>query len=250
MNPQEPMQPQQQSGQPPYGQLPTLNQQPPQGAVGTAQPAPAQPQIEYINGPSSQEREEYSIDYLNRIAPKEQKAVNKFAVIGLIGGVLIAVVFAFILMTSSGAPSPNAQLAAVSGRVATLQSVVTEQQTHLGITQLSEANASLGSSLGTMNTDVTAMMKERKIKTDSAVASKEASYKTKLAKTLDDAYQKGTLDRTYTTQMTYELTVLRSKIANLKKSTTSKSIKEFCDTSTSNVDLILKVYASVDTSKS
>lgn len=262
MNPKDPMQPQQQPQQPSYGGLPPLAQpqastpqpvaQQPQSPYQPAQPQPSteQPQVDYMGDPSQQDRQEYSIDYLNRIAPKEQKTVNKFAVFGLIGGVLLAVIFAVVLMSSSGGPSPNTQLAIVASRVATIQSVVTEQQKHLNSTEMSESNAALGSTLSTMNTDTSAIMKDRKVKADGALTAKEKTYKEKLSKTLNDSYQKGTLDRTYATQMTYELTVLRSQIVKLKKTSTSTSIRTFCENGTKNIDLILKSYASYDTSKS
>ena len=72
-------------------------------------------------------------------------------------------------------------------------------------------------------------MKERKLKTSekSAAAKTEKAYSDELAKTLDDSYQRGTLDRTYTSQMTYELTVLKSKLTKLQRSTKSKELTEF-----------------------
>lgn len=262
MNPQDPMQPQQQPQQPSYGGLPPLSQPQPSASPSVAPRSPSsyqpvqaqasgqQPQVDYIGGPSQQDRQEYSIDYLNRIAPKEQKTVNKFAVFGLIGGLLLAVIFAVVLMSSSGGPSANTQIATVASRVATIQAVVTEQQKHLNSTEMSESNAALGSTFSTMNTDISAIMKERKIKADNALTAKEKAYKEALSKTLNDSYQKGTLDRTYATQMTYELTFLRSQIAKLKKASTSTSIRSFCDNGTENIDLILKSYAAYDASKS
>ena len=194
----------------------------------------------------------YSIDYLNQIAPKEQKTVNRFAVIALIAGVLISALFGMILLSNSGGPSANEQLVPLSLRIATLKSVTASQQKHLNENQINEANAALNSSLTTMNTDIEALMKERKLKTSekSAAAKTEKAYSDELAKTLDDSYQRGTLDRTYTSQMTYELTVLKSKLTKLQRSTKSKELTEFATSASENIDTVLKAYASFEATKS
>jgi len=220
------------------------------------QPAPMpgyQPQAPFTppSGANGQSPE-YSIDYLNQIAPKEQRVVNRFAVFGLIGGGIIAAVFALILITASGGPSANDQLIPISARIATLQSVTKTEQTHLAEDQISQANAALSSSLSSMTTSMNTILTERKLKNDagSSTSKTEKTYATKLTTTLENAYQRGTLDRTYTSQMTYELTVLRSRIAKLKQTTGSKELLSFCDTALSNIDLVLKAYSTFDATKS
>lgn len=261
MNPQEPMQPQQQPQQPTYGGIPPMTppaqpsssmspQHTPMQPIGSQSPQPASPQIDYLGGPSREDRHEYSIDYLNKIAPKEQRNINKFAVFGLIGGVLLTAIFALILMTRSGGPSPNAQLPIVASRINTLQAVTAEQQPHLNVNQISEANAALRTTLSTMNTDITAIMKERKLKADKDLTAKETAYREKLSKSLNDSHQRGTLNRTYTSQMRYELTLLRSQVVTLKKVGSTDAIKKLCNNGIENIDLILKSYASFDASKS
>ena len=96
MNPQGPYEPQQPTtpATPSGGVPPVANngwQQP-----GQAYQAP-QPQT-------------YGVDYLNQIAPKQQKTVNRFAIIAMIGGILIAALFAVVLISSSGGPNVNEQL--------------------------------------------------------------------------------------------------------------------------------------------
>lgn len=195
---------------------------------------------------------EYSIDYLNQIAPKEQRVVNRFAVFGLIGGGIFAAIFALILISTSGGPSANDQLIPISQRITTLQSVTTTEQTHLAEDQISQANAALSSSLSSMTTSMKTILTERKLKDDagSSTAKAEKTYATKLTATLENSYQRGTLDRTYTSQMTYELTVLRSRITKLKQTTGSKELLSFCDTALSNIDLVLKAYSTFDATKS
>lgn len=232
MNPQGPYEPQQPTtpATPSGGVPPVANngwQQP-----GQAYQAP-QPQT-------------YGVDYLNQIAPKQQKTVNRFALIAMIGGILIAALFAVVLISSSGGPNVNEQLPSLSARITTLKEVTGQQQSHLKETAISEANAALSSSLSSMSADIQAIMKDRKIKTStsSSTAKTEKTYSTELAKTLDESYQRGTLDTIYTSQMTYELTVLKSKLNKLKRGTKSTEITTFTDDALKNIDTILKAYSS------
>ncbi|NCU38337.1 hypothetical protein EOL96_04755 [Candidatus Saccharibacteria bacterium] len=203
------------------------------------------PQPQPLGSPAQSEQQApqtYGIDYLNQIAPPTQKRINKFAVFGLIGGVLAAVVFAVILIANSGGPDLSTQAKAISGRIATLQSVTDAQQPRLKETALNEANATLSTALSSMETEFAALLKERKITTKSVVST-EKTYAATLTKKLDDSYQRGTLDRTYPSQMTYELTLLRSKIKKFDQTANSKSIGEFSDTAITNIDAILAAYA-------
>lgn len=251
MNPQDPYKP----------QPPTPGNGPTPATPGSWQPsgAPAAPSsyttqqapADFTPNPAVNEAN-YSIDYLNQIAPKETKAVNRFAVIALIAGVLISALFGMIIISNSGGPSANEQLPPLSLRITTLKSVTAAQQKHLNENQINEANAALNSSLTTMSADLQVIMKDRKLKSSekSASAKAETTYSEALSKTLDDSYQRGTLDRTYTSQMTYELTVLKSKLATLKRSTRNKELTEFATSSTADIDTVLKAYSSFEATKS
>lgn len=246
-NPQQ-QPPQQSGGVPPVP--PTGWQQPPaQPQAASGQPAPGyQSSQEFTPNTPGMTAANYSVDYLNQIAPKEQKTVNRFAVIALIGGILISALFAIILLSSSGGPNANEQLSPIASRITTLKSVTEAQQPHLRETKLSEANAALGSSLATMNTEIQAILKERKIKSNdkSATGKKETAYSEKLSTTLDQSYQRGTLDTIYTSQMSYELTVLKSKLTKLKRSTKSESLTTFVDNGIANIDTVLRAYEAAD----
>lgn len=218
-----------------------------------AQTAPQQPQLTTPLPDASQQltpqqRQEYSIDYLNEIAPKQQKTVNKFAVFGLIGGVLLAVVAAVAMLASSGGPDLKTQAKDIQGRIATIQAVSDAQQAHLKEPVLSEANATLSTTLSSMSTEFTALLKTRKIVVTKSVLPAEKTYAETLTKKLDDSYQRGTLDRNYPTQMTYELTILRSKIRKFRSEASSKTVSAFCDTATKNIDTILGAYTKYNAS--
>ena len=233
--PQPSAYPQQPSQQPP-APVPVPTDTP------VVQPAP----LSSVPHPGYEPRDEYSIDYLNQIAPTQQKPVNRLAVFGLIGGILAAAAIAVVLLTSSGGAPPSTQMQQTLARIGTLQTVADAQQKHLAENDINQANATLSSALSSMKTDLTAIMKTKGVKVadkKSASTTTETAYLTKLQKKLDDSYQRGTLDRTYTSQMTYELTLLRSKLKKLQTSGDSKSLTTFCKSAIENIDAILKAYA-------
>ena len=251
--PQEnPSFPQPSSSTNPYAQ--TYDAPSAQPAENTSQFEP-QPQIQPLtplNGASDSASvpDDYTtVDYLNRIAPQEQKTINRFAVFGLIGSVLVSVILVFVMMMSSQGPSVNELIPPISKRIDTLATVAKAETTKLTQNEIVEANASLSSSLNSMKAQLDAIIKERKIKATGS-SSTEKAYLENLQKKLDDSYQKGTLDRTYTTQMTFELSSLKSQINKLKRTSKNKSITEFCDSAITNIDTILAAYGKFEGSKS
>ncbi|MEO8691404.1 MAG: hypothetical protein ABI397_01310, partial [Candidatus Saccharimonas sp.] len=63
-----------------------------------------------IENPSA----DFNVDYLNKIASDPQKSVNKFAVLGLIGGVVIAAIVGFILMAAPKTDSADSLILPIS----------------------------------------------------------------------------------------------------------------------------------------
>lgn len=218
----------------------------PQPATPQATPAP----LSSAQFPDVQPPSDFPVDYLDQIAPQQQKTVNKFAVFGLIGGIITATIVAFVLLTSTGNEPPAAQMQQALDRINTLQKVASAQQRHLTENDLSQANATLDSALGSMATDLTALMKSKGVKVSTGKSTKTAKaevvYLAALQKKLDDAYQRGRLDRNYTSQMRYELTILDSKLTKLRISGKSKSITEFCTAASANIAAILRAYDAYD----
>lgn len=251
--PQFQSEPQSQPAQQPIHQSYTSEYQQQQFSQPYQQPVnTSQPSVDYGNQPTDQQREQFSIDYLNKIAPKEQKTVNKFAVFGLIGAVLISAIFAVVLMSQSSGPDIKSFIPKLAARVQTLQTVTTNQQPHLTDNSISEANASLSSALDTMDAELQSLMKAGKLKplSDKSSVASEKSYLDDLNKKLDDAYQKGTADRTYTAQMTYELSILRGQMVKFKKLSNNSQVSTFCDNSIKSLDITLKSLSTSTTSKS
>lgn len=234
----------------PQPQSSTQPSQPLTQPVAAIAPAPQQSSLDnpFNDSPTGQDTKQFSVDYLNQIAPQEQRTVHRFAVFGLIGGVLFALAIAFFLIINSGGPNFTDQAKSIQARIGTLQTVTDAQQDHLKDSKLVEANATLTTTLKSMDTDLGALMKARGLKLSDnqikALKKSENGYQTTLSKKLDDAYMRGSLDRTYVTQMNYELTLLRGKLTKLKATSNSKSIDEFCVTGVKNIDVILASYNS------
>ncbi len=163
---------------------------------------------------------------------------------------VFAVVF---MMINAGGPDFSEQAKTIQVRINTLATVTAAQQNHLKENDVAQTNATLNSALTTMNTDLTTLMKERGMNVtkdaNKTLTASEKAYGATLAKKLDDSYQRGTLDRTYATQITYELTLLRSKLNKLKTTSNSKSVDTFCDASIANIDITLKSLANFDATK-
>ena len=221
--PQQPAYPQQTSSlaanQP--DQLPQINQTAPSYDTGP------QPLSTFPVYASSSDDDYNTVDYLNRIAPQEQHTINRIAIFALIGTVIASVIIILILIINPGASDANSLIQPIRDRTDTLNKVVDENEGRLTQTEIAEAR-------------LDAIIKERKIQKKSS--STEKSYLEALQKKLNDSYQKGKLDSSYATAMTYELTILKSQLNKLKKVSDSKSIRSFCDESINNIDVILKAY--------
>lgn len=194
---------------------------------------------------------EYNVDYLNSIAPRPQKKLSNGAVFGMIGGLLVAVIVAFIAISSPKGPTLDTLLPQVEGRIATLKSVTDDQSKRLSSNDITTINATLNSTLYTMDADISGIIKDQKLGKNATKdqLNAEKSYAAKLTKTLDDAYQRGTLDRTYDTQMIYELTILGNQINKVRGLTKNQATRDFCDNAIKNINLTLEALNKFDGSK-
>ncbi len=270
-NPAQPAQPAPGSGQLPAPQL----AQPGTGDFGTQQPVPQaastqpqpnlqQPQPQPHLQPQPQplgslqydapKDEVYAADYLDQIAPPQQKAANRVAIFGLIGGALTLVALAFMVISSLQPPSFASLALPLQARIATLQEVTKAQNNRLSDNMLNNTNSTLNSTLGTMNTDFNAILAEKKIKSGDDQKKKlkrsETAYMAELSTGLESDYQRGALDRTYTNKMTYELTTLKTMLTRLKANTKDSATKKFIDEALTNIDMVLKIYDNFAATKS
>lgn len=243
MQPQNQPQPEQ-----PFAPQPTQGQPPVQGTYAS-QPAPYVQQPAPAQAPNAPEQ--FTVDYLNQIAKNTPvKKASPLVVFGLIGGILIFVIgIMFFLIQSAAPPDVSTQVTALQARLDTLSKVTTEQGKHLTQNELSGINSTLGASLTSMTTDLSAYAKLRGIKSSSKATSTETAYYTALSKKLDDAYLLGTLDRTYSTEMTYQLSILKSKMLRIKTAANSKTYNDFYTPSATSIDTVSKLLSAFQSTK-
>ena len=171
----------------------------------------------------------------------------------MIIAVIVVAIFAVILFSGGGTPDFSRQAKTVQARLATLQSISKTQQKNLKENDISSMNATLSTSLGSMDASLTQLLKTKGIKpstsTTSEVAKAEKIYSEKLANKFNDAYLTGTLDRSYATEMVYQLTILKSQMQKLKTVSNSKSVGDFYTTNSATLDFAIKQFSEFAASK-
>lgn len=264
MQPQNPFQPQQnQSPQPPYqgpaGQYPPVAapapasdpyQQPAQN-FGNPQQQPSPVQQSYatqsaFSAPGTEPLNnvnQYPVDYLNQIAtPIPVKKLSPLLVLGLIGGILLITGLAlFMLIKSTAPPDVGTQLYALQARLDTLNNITNATGKRLTQNNLSSINSTLGTTITSMQANLKTYMDARGYKNATGIAAAkkvEKSYADKLSQTLNDAYLTGTLDRSYSSEITYQLSILKSKLQKIKAAANSKSFTEFYDKNIPSLDMV------------
>ena len=203
-------------------------------------------------GAASEPDTSFPVDYLNEIAPKPQPVqMNRFAVFGLIGGVLL-LAFSVVMMMVNSQPNYTKQAQSTLARIETLQAATKEQQSRLTENELSSMNTTLTTSLGSMGTELKSSLKDAKIKTELVGDAKktEKAYSDKLSKTLEDAYLTGSLDRVYAREMSYQLSILKSYLQKLKTASGNrKAIADYVATNSKTLDAATKSFSNFTSTK-
>ena len=203
-------------------------------------------------GAASEPDTSFPVDYLNEIAPKPQPVqMNRFAVFGLIGSVLL-LTFAIVMMMVNSQPNYTKQAQTTLARIETLQAATKEQQSRLTENELSSMNTTLTTSLGSMGTELKSSLKDAKIKTELVGDAKktEKAYSDKLSKTLEDAYLTGALDRVYAREMSYQLSILKSYLQKLKTASGNrKAIADYVATNSKTLDAATKSFSNFTSTK-
>lgn len=240
MNPEQPSQPNQQ-----YQPNPALAPDTP----------PAQPLSQFSSPAPAPSPNQFPVDYLNQIAaPVAQKKISPIILFGGIGAFILIAIGALLLIAAvSSPPNFTAQARTIQARLATLETVTDQQQKRLQQNQLSSMNTTLSASLLSMDADLVTILTARGLKSTDATLTTakntEKVYLTTLTSTLNDSYLTGTLDRTYASQMTYELTILESKFQSLKSSANSTSVTDFYNRNIPTLNTAIDSFSSFTNSK-
>jgi Tfp pilus assembly protein PilV len=204
--------------------------QPPAQPTPPSSVPPAQPQ--------------YSIDYLNQIAPAPQKKpLGSRLFVVLIGGgaLLILIIGALSLLGGGGGPTRDMQTFAA--RVQTLEKITASAQKNIKSNDLRSTNSNLNIFL--TNTDHSMIDPLGKAgitvtKIDKTVTAAESGDA--LSAKLEDARLNAVFDRTYSREMSYQLEALRTLMNTIYLSTKSKSMKSFLKTTNESLVPIKKQF--------
>lgn len=180
---------------------------------------------------------QYSIDYLNQIAPQEKKPglSNKLFLFIAGGGLLLAIVVGILALSSSGT-GPTQKMQTLAARLTTLQTISDKAQKNIKSGDLRSSNSSLTIFLTNANHDIVTPFKNNGVdikKIDKKITTQEAG--TDLIKKLDDARLNAIYDRTYASEMSYQLQTVAALMTDLYKNTKSKSLKDFLVTTDNNL---------------
>ena len=185
----------------------------------------------------------YTIEYLNKIAPKKQQP---FWTIGkIIGAIILACALLFsmyLILFGNKSETVTENYVKIYYNLDNLQNISVKYQKKIKDSKLSAINSSVSSSLATNLAEFKSVMNKAKIqmpkinKKDQPKYYKqlESTYK-KLDTTLDDAFLNATIDQVYSREYSYHLSIVKDLISYRKKHESNKQNKETLDSIESNL---------------
>jgi hypothetical protein len=191
----------------------------------------------------NQDQHQYSIDYLNEIAPQEKKPGldNKKFLMLVGGGLLVAIIVGIIVLSSGSGPGPTQKMQTLAARLTTLQKISTTAQKNIKSSSLRGTNSNLTIFLTNTNRDIVGPLLTNGVdakKVDSKITAAEKGEA--LSKTLEDARLNAVFDRKYPREMNYQLGAIQALMEDIYASTNSKSLKDFLTATNKNMQPIKK----------
>lgn len=188
---------------------------------------------------------QYSIDYLNQIAPQPKKpGISNKLFLLVIGGGILAVLIIGITMLTKSAGGPVQKMETLAARLATLQTISTKAQTDVKSNALRATNSSMTLLLTNANRDIVAPLKLNGVDAGNLdktiMASEDGSA---LTQTLEDARLNAVYDRTYAREMAYQLETVTALMKEIYTSSNSTSLKTFLNNTNNNLLPITKQFA-------
>lgn len=187
------------------------------------------------------------VDYLNQIAPKQQKKLpfqrgpRLFILIGAIL-VLVVVVVAIVLnIISQSTRHPLEQLAA---RLTATEKIVTSAKPNLKSSELRGLNSNLGLYLTNTNRDIAEPLLSAGVhvdKLDKKIVSDESGDA--ILSRLEDARLNAIYDRTYAREMAYQLETLITLMKQIYSSTGNSELKQFLQTTYASLEPTQEAFA-------
>ncbi len=212
-------------------------QQPPQQAPPSG--VPPQPQ--------------YSIDYLNQIAPAPQKQglSSRMFLMIIGGGIFLAAIVGLLMLFSGGGSGPTQKMQTLAARVQTLEKITAAAQRNIKSNDLRGSNSNLSIFLANTDQGMIDPLEKNGIsltKLDKTIVAAEKGDD--LTTKLEDARLNAVFDRTYAREMSYQLEALRTLIVSIYSGTKSKSMQDFLETTNKSLVPIKKQFDTFNASSS
>jgi hypothetical protein len=196
-----------------------------------------------------------TVDYLNQIAPQAPRRPSWLKpgpkLFALIGSVLVVIVLTLVIIVNVAAAAQRQPLQHLAARLDSTEKIAGDAQKKLKTSELRSLNSNLKIYLTNTQRDISAPLLAAGVNTDKlsdSVVKQESS--TAIEGRLEDARLNATYDRTYAREMSYQLNTLLSLMNQIYKSTGSKSLKEFLETSYKNLEPTQKAFADFDAANS
>ena len=171
----------------------------------------------------------YTVEYLNKIAPKKAAPFwTKGKILGA-SALLISLFFSIFIIVTSNKGDDNAQaVVRAYYNISKLKETTKSFQNKIKSSDLAAVNAGINTSLSSNEQDLKEFMKSRKIevprgdskKNSQAIKQTDAIFD-KLSATLDDAFLNATIDEVYSREMAYQLIRVKDLITRRKKASPS-----------------------------
>ena len=171
----------------------------------------------------------YTVEYLNKIAPKKAAPFwTKGKILGA-SVLLISLFFSiFIIVTSNKGDDNTQAVVRAYYNISKLKETAKSFQNKIKSSDLAAVNAGINTSLTSNEQDLKEFMKSRKIevprgdskKNSQAIKQTDAIFD-KFIATLDDAFLNATIDEVYSREMAYQLIRVKDLITRRKKASPS-----------------------------
>jgi hypothetical protein len=180
-------------------------------------------------------------NYLSEIAaappPKQSVWPKRLAIIG--GGIALLVALVFIVMNAASDPKPSvvADANAAYGRAATLNTLTDSFNDYFDSSELRAVTAEMQGILASFRSNVTVILEANGVKNPEAPAT-EAAYLDELDQKFRDARILGNLERTYVSEMSYQIEMLRAMLFGLENKLTVIDQRKFISNTYEELDEI------------
>lgn len=160
-----------------------------------------------------------------------------FGIIGL--GLVLVIIFAVVLISNGHGPSKTTQMQTMAARFHALQTITDTAGQNIHDDNLQSINGNLDTELSNINQQIVTPLKNNGINAKSLP--KSITQNESLADTtskLADAKLNATYDRTYASEMSFQLSELFVLMREINNGSNSRSMRAFIQTATSNLQPI------------